>query len=454
MKKIADFVQKTNEGFNWTSTSSTGDEVDYSYGGLRTSNGDGISPDYVNLNGRRVKMDPEDVERKVKGKNADSNITRGRWGLDEPEDDDALNFTNPEDYNDNVEDLMAKFDAEEDFFIEGAAGWGKTSVIKKMAKKFGRSIITVYLDKIMASDLGGIPIPTKAGDVAVQEMAMPAWAATILTNPDKQFLLFFDEMNQAAPDVMNALMPIVLEHEICGIKFENFFVGAAGNFVEENRGGVSKLSGPLESRFKPIIHWRSGTEETWKSAFAHLRKKWADKIGDAIIDKYEEYKGLFANPREIDHKVFAFAYNILKKGAGDKYGARLYLERLKDLASKDITRTEKDQKLKELAEYTAEYIKNGGQEPEDVGRKTDKTMEMIPENYLNTIIRAVKLGYLTVDGVKYGVSEENFADCIDPELANGEIIERMKKKFAADGIKFKYKKVSQFKKDGIQEYKE
>ena len=179
MKKIADFVQKTNEGFNWTSTSSTGDEVDYSYGGLRTSNGDGISPDYVNLNGRRVKMDPEDVERKVKGKNADSNITRGRWGLDEPEDDDALNFTNPEDYNDNVEDLMAKFDAEEDFFIEGAAGWGKTSVIKKMAKKFGRSIITVYLDKIMASDLGGIPIPTKAGDVAVQEMAMPACAATI-----------------------------------------------------------------------------------------------------------------------------------------------------------------------------------------------------------------------------------------------------------------------------------
>ena len=33
-------------------------------------------------------------------------------------------------------------------------------------------------------------------------------------HPDKQFLLFFDEMNQAADDVMNALMPIVLRNVV------------------------------------------------------------------------------------------------------------------------------------------------------------------------------------------------------------------------------------------------
>ena len=77
-------------------------------------------------------------------------------------------------------------------------------------------------------------------------------------------------MNQAQPDVMNALMPIVLEHEIAGRKYgptdkngkvteSNFFVGAAGNFEDEN-DAVNELSGPLKSRFKPIIVWKTHDE--------------------------------------------------------------------------------------------------------------------------------------------------------------------------------------------------
>ena len=112
------------------------------------------------------------------------------------------------------------------FFIQGEAGWGKTSIITGLAKSLGKTVITVYLDKAEATDLGGIPVPAKSkrGADYVKHL-LPEWAKLIYDNPKTNFLLFFDEMNQAAPDVMNALMPIVLKTEICGIKFKQSFVG-------------------------------------------------------------------------------------------------------------------------------------------------------------------------------------------------------------------------------------
>ena len=85
-----------------------------------------------------------------------------------------------------------KFKADEPFFIMGEAGWGKTSIIKSMAKRFGRRVITIYLDKCEATDLGGIPVPRedKRGNAYV-DSAMPAWAQYMLEHEDDQFLLFF-----------------------------------------------------------------------------------------------------------------------------------------------------------------------------------------------------------------------------------------------------------------------
>ena len=80
-------------------------------------------------------------------------------------------------------------------------------------------------------------------------------------------------MNQAAPDVMNALMPIILKNEICGKSFKNYIVGAAGNFEHEN-DAVNELSEPLLSRFGGIITWKTGGEAEWKSAFNWMKNKW------------------------------------------------------------------------------------------------------------------------------------------------------------------------------------
>ena len=115
------------------------------------------------------------------------------WAIEPPYDDGAVEDIPDEDYNDNLLDLQAKFDADEPFFIQGRAGWGKTSIIEDMAKRAGRHVITVYLDKAQATDLGGIPVPVEENGVAKIVNAMPDWAAYMLAHKNDKFLLFFDK---------------------------------------------------------------------------------------------------------------------------------------------------------------------------------------------------------------------------------------------------------------------
>lgn len=171
--------------------------------------------------------------------------------------------------------LLAKLRANEPFFVIGETGWGKTAVIKDLARRNRRAVITVYLDEALASFMNGMS-KDKRGR-AQMEIAMPQWAAYMYDNPDKQFLLFFDNLNLTTPEVMKALRSIVLENEICGIKFNNFIVGAAANDVYENFV-VSELSSSLKSRFAPIIVWQSGGEAEWKPAFNYMHKNGMTKL--------------------------------------------------------------------------------------------------------------------------------------------------------------------------------
>ena len=223
-----------------------------------------------------------------------------------------------EEMGENESLIQERFDMEKPFFVLGHAGWGKTSIIERVAKRNGYEIVIVYLDKAVKEDLGGMPIvqddPEIKGEKTTK-MVPPSWAKKIIYNQDKQFLLFFDEMNQADPEVMNALMPIVLEGEICGKTYKNFIVGAAGNYKSENKA-THELSGPLLSRFKPLIIWEDNTEGAWDSVFKYLHKKYDSILGADLINAFAAYRSLFDNPRELEHKVFDPYIKIKKKGLG------------------------------------------------------------------------------------------------------------------------------------------
>ena len=401
-----------------------------------------------------VTMIEEGRPRKnIEGKPAETNGTDGLYGYNEPIDDSASSVEIPkEQLNKNMKKLLMKFRTEEDFFIVGRAGWGKTSIINNLADKFGRKVKTVYLDKAVASDLGGIPVPGKTrGGRGKQEMLMPDWAAEMADNPNQKYLLFFDEMNQAAPDVMNALMPIVLEHEICGQPFDNFFVGAAGNFEDENEA-VNELSGPLKSRFKPLIEWQCD----WNAAFNHLHEKWDEKLSKKFVDEFANNADLFDNPREVEHKIFKFIYNLKNNGKFDEFDSEDYQDRLEAIAKDELERDEKAA-IAKLAEFVYEYMsgEQEKEEEEDSRSSRNKSMDMVSEITKNAIRDGMKNGYLVQKEngkrVKYGISRENIGVCVDPDECNAEMLERIINKFEADGIKFKFDKDSEWKKLGYKD---
>lgn len=419
------------------------------------------SDDFVTVGGKVVPAENVEAD-KLKGKKAKTTPTRGTYGLDEPVNDANLEDIDLTNLDHNKKMLLMKFKTGEDFFIRGKAGWGKTSIIKAFAKKFKLSIITVYLDKAVATDLGGIPVPMKgAKNSVVQEIAIPGWANIMLENPDKQYLLFFDEMNQAAGDVQNALMPIVLEHEVCGIKFDNFFVGAAGNFSSEN-DYLTELSEPLTSRFAPIIEWETGDEESWKSTFVHLHKVWDDRLGKTFVDLFEKDAVLFKNPREVEHKIFKFVEKLIASGDNDMFEPADYHNRLLGLIRKEpeLERTERT-KLERLSQDIYTYVLAGGKPAaeEKPSRSRKNKQLMVSQQMLDVVKDFMEQGYwedpseTDEDGVniKWGVSRENIAYQLDPNQINAEMLERIIDKLEADGVKFRYETVKQFEKDGYRE---
>lgn len=365
-----------------------------------------VSDNWVVDDGKLVdpkKKDPEKREGRPAKKKS--------WGFDEPTDDDLKWSLNKEQFreelksNKNLRILYQRFKAGQPFFILGKAGWGKSSIIKQLAKRAGRCVMTVYLDKAMATDLDGIPVPIKDSNGRVdQEIAMPAWAAVMKDNPDKQFLLFFDEMNQAAPDVQNALMPIVLETTIAGYKFDNFMVGAAGNYSSEN-DAVSDLSGPLKSRFKPIIEWETNTDASWKSAFDFLHKKYDNILGKNVVDEFERAAHIFANPREIDMKVFDNYLTLKQETDPEDMEILVPASDIRDTItallndeSAEATSRSEDSAVSQTVDHLANVMYNfligNDDTPKKVGRSafTEKTMDMIPKGVAAAIADWCKAG--------------------------------------------------------------
>lgn len=418
-----------------------------------------FSEPIMNIGKKIVKVDLN----KMVGKPADKNGSKGKWATEDPTTSDADSFTDKKEFDINTKELYYKFQAKDDFFIVGRAGWGKTTLIKKMAKKFGYTINVVYLDKCVKEDLGGIPIPQRSeSGVAYQEMTLPPWAAIMYEHPEKKYLLFFDEMNQADPGVMNALMPIVLEKEICGIKFNNFIVGAAGNFRDEN-DAVYDLPAPLESRFMPIIVWESNTSETWKSAFKDIHKTYDPIIGKDIVDAFENICDLFKNPRDLKNHMFKSLAEIKQSGDYDLYDADYMLKKLMNFVNDDLKK-EMDRasktKLQQLAEQIITWFNSKDNSIVTKSARRTKNKEMVDPKIMEYTKDSIKNGYFKISGDEtlYGVSRENIFDLFagesEDDWMNAEQLQRIINMLEGQGINFKYEKNKDFIKDGYKEYKD
>ena len=121
--------------------------------------------------------------------------------------------------------------------------FANSAAIKSIAKQYKLEVVDRYCDKMQAGDIAGIPVPGKGkGDVSI-----PGWAKTILDNQNKKYLVLFIGASESEDEdqLYNAMMPMILKHEINGKKCDNFIVGVVDKKLN--------LPKPLESRLNPVI---------------------------------------------------------------------------------------------------------------------------------------------------------------------------------------------------------
>ena len=404
----------------------------------------------VNVGGKEATMNVDSLVNKDENENGSG----GKYKIEWPTGKEVVDLKAlPKDKNSRV--LQLRFQEQSPFFIQGKAGWAKSSMIKTMAKAFGYGVITVFLDKAEPEDLGGIPsksMSSTKGGHAVQEILLPPWAEAIRQHKDKEFLLFFDELNQANPGIFHALMPIINmeDRTIGGVDFDNYFVAAAGNLKEENRA-LEDIPAPLMARLgkKPII-WETNTPQAWATAFVYLKKavpngklakklyanntkSWSELLGEEFIDKIESISMLCDSPRDIERYAFsrAYAYSISENHAliDTEDVQSNIIEAIVNEEIQESPDRKQQTQLNEVIEYIANFIQAGGvqgttakkAEEEEAAKKPSRrsaNAATFGEGLATQCAEWLIKGYVLNtddpnDKTKYGVSLENIFELVD-----------------------------------------
>lgn len=146
-------------------------------------------------------------------------------------------------------------------------GTGKSSIVRALAAADGVPVETVIGSQREPVDIAGWPVVT---DGAVQTLALPDWAATLLSA--KGGYLLMDELTTCSASVQAAMLTVALERVVGRTKLpDDVRIIAAANPPDRSAGGVD-LTPPMANRFlhidfKPTVEeWLTGM----RSAFATL----------------------------------------------------------------------------------------------------------------------------------------------------------------------------------------
>lgn len=111
------------------------------------------------------------------------------------------------------------------------------------------TLIDIRLSEYDSSDIKGLPI-FKDGNKAI-EFKVPFWAL-LMTKPESDGILFFDEINLAPPLVMSSCYKIIYDKVINDMPINaNWGVFGAGN-LDEDRAYTNSMAPPLKDRASEV----------------------------------------------------------------------------------------------------------------------------------------------------------------------------------------------------------
>lgn len=213
--------------------------------------------------------------------------------------------------------------------IFGKSGEGKTAKVIEYAEKTGKKLLIISLAMEMPETIGGIPYAKVDKETKVQYFVklLDERLEPVIKDGGKDWIIFFDEINQGLPEVFNALYSIChpdpRQRQWNGYPLPELQVVAAGNKDDGSDGTtyLNSLPTPLLNRFFicELVGDRAETLE-------YLRTKWKN------IPQVAKYINVLLDneipPRDIDQCLEIIAYEmdglLLQMKIGSALTAKLY----------------------------------------------------------------------------------------------------------------------------------
>jgi len=144
--------------------------------------------------------------------------------------------------------LIQCFNKQRPVFLWGPPGIGKSELVETITEEMGGHMIDLRLGQMDPTDIRGIPFYNK--DLGLMDWAPPIdLPSEEIASKYPVVVLFFDEMNSAAPSVQAAAYQLILNRRVGKYRLpDNVVMVAAGN-REGDKGVTFKMPSPLSNRF-------------------------------------------------------------------------------------------------------------------------------------------------------------------------------------------------------------
>lgn len=285
--------------------------------------------------------------------------------------------------------LLKDGNYKKNIFVYGKSGIGKSAIVEEYALENKMKVVVFSLATEMPEAMGGIPHAGTGETVDYFTRLLDERLAPLFKSKGKDYILFFDEMNQALPEVLNACYSIChpdpSKRNWCGHSLELAQIVGAGNLATGEDGTVylNDIPTPLHNRFHvfEMISNKSDTKNYLKKKYKNIPQ--VAKYIDVLLDEN-------IPPRDIDGILETIAYEMDSLWISSKIGEELTLK-LQNIQKK-VKSVDPAKALKACRETYNAFKENGrvlwaGDYIEDEQELLDEFSAILTEEEIKSIVK-------------------------------------------------------------------
>lgn len=203
-------------------------------------------------------------------------------------------------------------------FLWGTHGIGKSDAIKQYAAENNLTLVDLRLGQLEVGDLLGMPEIKDGEKGRITEYATPKWLEVAKKG---DCIIFWDELNRARPDVLQAIFQAVLDRKYYGTDFAPTTYQVVAANPNSSEYFVTELDAALMNRFCHI--------KVTPNADEWIDYAEGSKHNDAIVDFIKQYHnmlGIETPVFNLDIKPRPRAWSMLSRIMANKPPEELLFE--------------------------------------------------------------------------------------------------------------------------------